>query len=170
MRLSVAVNWVLGICGRVLLLLRDSHRFLSPPPLSGTGLRPIPKLNICLPNMHSCDRPAAGLLHSMPPASSLSREKELGAELRAKFRQWFGNLFPSLCGLLLNSLVHPQKSTANLLMVLIRAGAETLLSVFQMAESSKSVSSQRLRCCFVLFILARRRELFQEDEVKPSLL
>lgn len=99
--------------------------FFPHPPLSGTGLRPIPKLNICLPNMHSCDQPAAGLLHSMPPASSLSREKELGAELRAKFRQWFGNLFPSLCSLLLNSLVHPQKSTENLLMVLLRAGADT---------------------------------------------
>lgn len=90
--LSVAVNWVLVSvtpcfpCG-------TNHRFF-PHSLSGTGSRPIPKLNICLPNMHSCDQPAAGLLHSMPPASSLSREKELGAELRAKFRRWFGNLFP----------------------------------------------------------------------------
>ena len=160
-------SWCLWTCSASPV---GQPQVFSPPSLSGTGLRPIPKLNICLPNMHSCDQPAAGLLHSMSPASSLSREKELGAELRAKFRRWFGNLFPSLCSLMLNSLVHPQKSTAHLLMVSITVGAETLLSVFQMAESNKSVSSQRLCCCVVLFILARRRELFQEDEVKPSLL
>ena len=99
-------SWCLWTCSASPV---GQPQVFSPPSLSGTGLRPIPKLNICLPNMHSCDQPAAGLLHSMSPASSLSREKELGAELRAKFRRWFGNLFPSLCSLMLNSLVHPQR-------------------------------------------------------------
>lgn len=80
-------SWYLWTCSAFPV---GQPQVFSPPSLSGTGLRPIPKLNICLPNMQSCDQPAAGLLHSMPPASSLSREKELGAELRAKFRRWFG--------------------------------------------------------------------------------
>lgn len=81
------VNGAVGIRGRALFPQRYGSGFSSLPPRSEAGLRPNPKLNICLPNMHSCNRPAAGLLHRVPPASPLSREKVLGEELRTKFRQ-----------------------------------------------------------------------------------
>lgn len=64
-----------------LLLWCNNSRFSSLSLLSGAGPQPTPKWNICLPNMHSCNRPAAGLLHDMPPASSFSREKKRGQEL-----------------------------------------------------------------------------------------
>lgn len=121
----------------------QQQQVLLPAPTQWSWPTTNSKINICLPNMHSCNQPAGGLLHSLPPASSFSREKEGGEKLRTQFRQWF-RISLHLCYLLPNSGSSP-KSTADLLMVLMAVGAEILLYVFQMAESNKLVSSQRLR-------------------------